>query len=337
MDLTDIGTIKKLLRDNNLPALKKFGQNFLVDKTILEKIIESAQLKKDDIVLEIGPGLGVLTKELARQSKQVIAIEKDERIIGLLKQNLVNFNNVEIIEGDVLDNFEEVSSKSQAHQRDQSEASSQNPFEHPSRDPSEYSSRDPSEYSSRDPFSPRRTGLAGASEASLQNQRTGLVSVEQYKIVANLPYNIALFVIRKFIEAKNPPQEMILMLQKEVAEKLCSKKGSLPKIAVEFYAKTEFLFKVPKTAFHPQPKVDGAVIKIKNIQENLPNVDEKLFFKILKTGFSYPRKTILNNLSKIKEKQDAKIWLKNSGIESKKRPENLTLSDWVKLCNGFQK
>ncbi|MBU4023196.1 ribosomal RNA small subunit methyltransferase A [Patescibacteria group bacterium] len=291
ISLTDIDTIKKLLKDNDLPALKKFGQNFLVDKSILEKIIESAQLKKDALVLEIGPGLGVLTKELAKQCEQVIAIEKDKRIIGLLKQNLMGFNNVEIIEGDILkfsiSNFQ-----------------FSNNFQFP----------------------------------ISKNQRGRASSVAgNYKIVANLPYNIALPVIRKFIETENPPEEMILMLQKEVAEKLCSEKGSLPKIAVEFYAKTEFLFKVPKIAFYPEPKVDGAVIKIKNIQENLPVVDEKLFFKILKIGFSYPRKTILNNLSKIKEKQDTEIWLDKAGVDSKKRPENLTLFDWVKLCNGFQK
>jgi len=285
MDLTDNQTIKQLLKNNNLPALKKFGQNFLIDKTILEKIIESAQLKKDDIVLEIGPGLGVLTKELAKNCQKVIAVEKDKRIINILKQNLCDFDNVEIIEADILgDSFEDAGLEARPHERGPS----------------------------------------------------SLITGE-YKIVSNLPYNIALPIIRKFIEAESSPKEMILMLQKEVAEKLCSKKGSLPKIAVEFYAKTELLFKVPKIAFYPQPKVDGAIIKITKIQQDLPNVDEKLFFKILKIGFSYPRKTILNNLSKLKEKKDAEIWLKKSCIESTKRPENLLLSDWVKLCNGFQK
>ena len=285
MDLTDNQTIKQLLKNNNLPALKKFGQNFLIDKTILEKIIESDQLKKDDIVLEIGPGLGVLTKELAKNCQKVIAVEKDKRIISTLKQNLCDFDNVEIIEADILGNsFEDTGLETRSNQRGPSSL------------------------------------IAG-----------------KYKIASNLPYNIALPIIRKFIEAENPPKEMILMLQKEVAEKLCSKKGSLPKIAVEFYAKTELLFKVPKTAFYPEPKVDGAVIKITKIQQDLPNVDEKLFFKILKIGFSYPRKTILNNLSKLKEKKDAEIWLKKSCIEPTKRPENLLLFDWVKLCNGFQK
>jgi len=294
MDLTNKETIKKLLKDNLLPALKKFGQNFLIDKSILEKIIESAQLKKDDIVLEIGPGLGVLTKELAKKCEKVIAIEKDKRIIDLLKQNLQSFNNIEIIEADVLDIFEDADFEAHDHQRER--------------------------------FS-----------LSFSSKKTGLVGVKRYKIVSNLPYNIALPIIRKFIEAENPPQKMILMLQKEVAEKLCSEKGSLPKIAIEFYAKTHFLFNVPKAAFYPQPKVDGAIIKITKIQQNLPKVNKKLFFKILKIGFSYPRKTILNNLSKLKGKKDAGIWLKKSCIEPKKRPENLTLTDWVKLCNGFQK
>ncbi|MBU3918377.1 hypothetical protein KKC63_00490, partial [Patescibacteria group bacterium] len=213
ISLTDIDTIKKLLKDNDLPALKKFGQNFLVDKSILEKIIESAQLKKDALVLEIGPGLGVLTKELAKQCEQVIAIEKDKRIIGLLKQNLMGFNNVEIIEADAL-KFDWCRCQTSTLCRCLTSTA-------------------------RD----TRTSLEDSSFETRPHQRgRASLMTGNYKIVANLPYNIALPVIRKFIEAKNPPEEMILMLQKEVAEKLCSEKGSLPKIAVEFYAKTEFLF-----------------------------------------------------------------------------------------------
>jgi len=245
-----------------MKPLKKLGQNFLIDKTIINKIVKNACLTKQDIVLEIGPGLGALTKELVKHSKKVIAIEKDKRLIPFLKK----LNNAEIMENDVLK------------------------YEIPD---------------------------------------------FKYKIVANLPYNIGLKIIRKFIEANNPPLEMIVMVQKEVAQKICSSKSSLPKIAVSFFAEAEILFFVPKTCFYPQPKVDGAVMKIKNIQKNTPDVNQELFFKILRKGFSFPRKTILNNLKQFKT--DTLKWLKKAGISPLKRPEDLKLEDWVKLCNGFEK
>jgi len=274
MDLTKEKTIKSLFRKRNFRPLKKLGQNFLIDKNILDKIILASRLTNKDIVLEIGPGIGTLTQALALKAKKVIAIEKDKKLALILKQTLLKYQNVEIIWDDIL-------------------------------------------------------------KASFINDK--LPMINNCKVVANLPYNIALAVIRKFIEEKNPPETMILMLQKEVAEKICSQKSSLPKIAIEFYAKPKILFYVPKDCFWPQPKVDGAVIKITDIQKNVPKVNKDLFFKILKAGFASPRKTILNNLSKsLKlDKEKTTQWLKNSSISPQKRPENLTLKDWLNLANSF--
>ncbi|MEA3453206.1 MAG: 16S rRNA (adenine(1518)-N(6)/adenine(1519)-N(6))-dimethyltransferase RsmA [Patescibacteria group bacterium] len=164
-----------------------------------------------------------------------------------------------------------------------------------------------------------------------------LLTINNYKIVANLPYNIALPIIRKFVEGENPPQEMILMIQKEVAQKICSEKSSLPKIAIEFYAKSELLFFVPKESFLPIPKVDGAVVRISDIQKNIPKVNQDLFFKILKAGFTHPRKTILNNLSvKLNIGKDkCKEWLNQCSIPLQNRPENLDLKDWLRLTYNF--
>ncbi len=259
---------KEYLKKHNIRASKKLGQNFLIDKNILDKIIQSSHLTKNDIVLEIGAGIGTLTRELAETAKKVIAIEKDKRLVELLKISLAKFKNLEILQGDIMK------------------------------------------------FLPPPE--------------------KNYKIVANLPYNIALPIIRKFIEEKNSPQEMILMLQKEVAQKICSGKSSLPKIAIELYAKSEILFFVPKESFWPMPKVDGAVIKITDIQKNVPKVDKDLFFKILKAGFAHPRKTILNNLSKKLdiEKEKVNSWLENSKINPKKRAEDLTLKNWLTLVQN---
>jgi len=270
MNSTSEQTVKALLKKYNIRPSKGLGQNFLIDESVLHKIIKAAKLTKKDVVLEVGPGLGILTQELAKNVKRVIAIEKDKNLVPILKQNLSRYQNIKILQGDILINYH-------------------------------------------------------------------LSMINDYKVVANLPYNIALPVIRKFLEEKNPPQMMILMIQKEVAEKICAKKSSLPKIAVEFYAKPEILFYVPKDSFLPKPKVDGAVIKITNIQKNIPKINEDLFFKILKAGFAHPRKTILNNLSKKLdiEKQKANSWLKKSNIDPQKRPEDLNLKNWLNLTYNF--
>jgi 16S rRNA (adenine1518-N6/adenine1519-N6)-dimethyltransferase len=274
MELTSKKEIKKLLLSQGIAPLKRLGQNFLIDKVVLSKIIKAAELKKDDMILEIGPGIGTLTQELAKIVKLVVAVEKDRRLIGILKKNLEDFKNVEIIEINIL--------------------------------------------------------KFRVSDFGIQ--------AYNYKVVANLPYNIAMPVIRKFLEEENPPIMMVLMIQKEVAQKICAKKSSLPKIAVEFYGKPRILFYVSKESFWPSPKVDGAVIKITDIQKNIPKIDKDLFFKILKAGFSYPRKTILNNLSKkLKlKKENVSLWLKTSGIDPQKRPEDLNLNDWLSLVWNFK-
>ncbi len=275
MNLSDKETVKEILKEKSFRPSKKFGQNFLIDEKTTDKIIEFSQITKEDIVIEIGPGLGVLTSKLAQFSKKLIAVEKDKKLVKILKSRFANNSKVKFLEKDIL-------------------------------------------------------------KLSINSLLDGL-TIKRYKVVANLPYNIALPVIRKFIEAEQPPEEMVLMLQKEVGQKICSKKSSLPKIAIEFYSQATLLFNVPKELFWPQPKVDGAVIKISHIQKNIPDVNKELFFKILKAGFSSPRKTILNNLSRQLdiEKEKLRKILLNCNIPPKKRGHELDFDSWVRLSNSF--
>lgn len=299
MNTTFEQTTKEFLEKYNIRASKKLGQNFLIDKHILDKIIQASELTKSNVIVEIGPGIGTLTEELAKVVSKVIAIEKDSKLSKILKKKMLQYQNVEIIEDDIMS----------------------------------------WPVSPTLPAGGGKRGLRGAKEGERRELKESERRVEwsNYNIVANLPYNIALPIIRKFVEHKNPPKKMILMLQKEVAQKICDKKSSLPKIAIELYAKSEILFFVPKESFFPMPKVDGAVIKISDIQKNVPNIDKALFFKILKAGFAHPRKTILNNLSKKLdiEKQEAKKWLEKCDISPQYRPENLNLKNWIKLVNSF--
>jgi len=266
------------LKEHKIRPFKGWGQNFLIDESVLSKIIKAAELKKSDAVLEIGPGSGVLTRELAERVKNMIAVEKDRKMVEILKENLKSFKNVKIIHNDILkiENWK-----------------------------------------------------------FIENCK---LKIGNYKIVANLPYYIASPVIRKFLESDNPPQEMVLMVQKEVAQRICAKppKMNLLAVSVQFYADPEIISYISKASFWPRPKVDAAIIKITPANVYRKQINPELFFKIIKAGFSHPRKQILNNLSKGLglNKKTALARLKKSDIDPRKRPEALAISDWIKICRA---
>ena len=222
--------------EHKIKPNKLLGQNFLTDKSVLKKIIETADLSPTDTVLEIGPGTGILTKELAQVVKRVIAVEKDPKMVKILQQELAGLDNVKIIEGDIR-NFE---------------------------------------------------------FANLQISK-------DYKVVANIPYYLTATIIRKFLEIERPPEFMVLMLQKEVAERICSKPGkmSLLAVSVQFYADAKIVSGVSKNCFWPAPKIDSAIIKIIPFDsaQGRPQISPDLFFKIVKACFSGKRKQIHNTLT----------------------------------------
>ncbi len=298
MELYSKISIKNLLKKYQIHLSKKLGQNFLVDKKILEKIIITADLKPKDIILEIGSGIGNLTMELAKKVKRVIAVEKDAKMCEILKETLKDFKNIEIINKDIL--------------------------------------------------------------KVLNSQ----FSVINYKVIANLPYYIVSPVIRKLLEKKNPPQVMILMVQKEVAQRICAKppKMSILSTSVQFYAKPEIITYVSRKSFFPQPKVDSAIIKItpstkvsdRTLLWKGETIDKDLFFNIVKAGFKYPRKQLINNLSrldliflkkpglknrKLKDlkisRKKIKIWLLKNKIQPTQRAETLSIKDWINLTKTY--
>jgi len=263
--------ISKLLKKYNLKPSKRLGQNFLIDKSVLKKIIEAADLTREDIVLEIGPGLGILTLELTKKVKKVIAIEKDRILCQVLRDILraEKINNVEVINNDVLKMTND------------------------------------------------------------QFPMTNQIPNTNYKIVANLPYYITSPVIRKFLETKNPPRLMVLMLQKEVAQRICAAppRMNLLAVAVQFYSDSQIISYVSKKSFYPQPRVDSAIIKI------IPRKSALLsalfcdkFFELVKMGFSSKRKMLKNNLPEID--------FEKLGLNSKIRAENLSISEWLKVFHS---
>jgi 16S rRNA (adenine1518-N6/adenine1519-N6)-dimethyltransferase len=161
---------------------------------------------------------------------------------------------------------------------------------------------------------------------------------QNYKVVANLPYYITSKIIRLFLETKYPPAEMILMVQKEVGERIVAQdaKESILSISVKFYAKPEILFEVEKENFDPIPEVDSAVIRIKR-KKNPPKADASDFFTLVKAGFSAKRKMLVNNLSSVFHlpKENVSETLKKAGLEPTVRAEKLEVEDWIKLYQIF--
>lgn len=285
MDLTSLKTIKELLLKYDARPLKLMGQNFLIDEITLKKIIETAKITQQDIILEVGPGIGTLSKELAKKAKRVILVEKDRKMVEILKETLKDYNNIEIIHNDILkiSNFK---------------------------------------------FSRLNRGFSTESG-----------QISNYKVVANIPYYLTSPLIRIFLENQNKPSEIILMVQKEVAQRICSSppEMSLLAVAVQFYAKTEIMSYISKKCFWPAPKVDSAIIKISNIKNKKSKIFVKNFFKIVRAGFSQPRKQLANNLSKSlgKDKNQINLWLLKNNIKPEQRAETLSVQDWTNLTNNY--
>ena len=283
MDFISKQKIKNLLKVRQIYPSKRLGQNFLIDKLAIKKFLKAVNLKSGDIVLEIGPGIGNLTGELAKKVRKVIAIEKDPKMINILKDTTKEFKNIKIIQGDIL-----------------------------------------------------KTNL-----------KSKILNLKSYKVVANLPYYITAPAIRKFLESENHPEEMVLIIQKEVAQRICAKPPNMNLLAVsvQFYAKPEIICYVSKKSFWPQPKVDAAIIKItphKTVPHQCLRYGTGLheqFFEIVRSGFSQPRKQIVNNLTKMLKfnKEQVNLWLLENNIQPQQRAETLNIKDWLNLAKTLNK
>lgn len=286
--MISIKIVKNLLKKYKVSPSKKFGQNFLIDRSVLRKIITIANLQSKDVILEIGPGTGILTQGLAKGVKEVIAIEKDPKMVQILQETTKNLKNVKIVQGDILK----------------------------------------------------------------LNTKNYKLKTKNYKLVANLPYYIVSPVIRKFLENKYPPKLMILMTQKEVAQRIIAKPPNMNLLAVsvQFYAKPEIVSYISKKSFWPQPKVDSAILRITPERSQQRPGLCNLFFKIVRAGFSQPRKQLINNLTRLNfssknlsgpvkipetDRQKIENWLLKNKIRPSQRAETLSVQEWLKLTKTF--
>lgn len=277
---------------------KYLGQNFLINNSIIERIVSAAEIKKTDNILEVGPGKGALTFKLAEKAKRVVAVEKDERLYSFMLSEAQNpkhkiqnkfkikNSNLKIINADILN----------------------------------------------------------LGEDELRKEFNG----KPYKIVANLPYQITSFFLRKFLESDYAPAEMLIMVQKEVGERVVAKparlhhraspkrfatargsggqgKMSLLSVSVQFFAAPEILFHVGRGNFSPAPKVDSVVLRLKDIRQDKYGIKPEKFFALVKKGFRFKRKLLKNNLDLPTD------FFKKAGFRDDVRAEQLSIEDWVRF------
>jgi 16S rRNA (adenine1518-N6/adenine1519-N6)-dimethyltransferase len=301
--------IKPLLRQFNLRPKKSLGQNFLIDEQALSNIVRAAEITADDVVLEIGPGLGSLTRHLADAARHVIAVEIDRALIPPLRSVLSARSNVSIVEGDILE---------------------LNPTELLS-DVSLRGGRRPTKQSPavEDEI---------ASPPSASHGRLARTPAENYKVVANIPYYITSAIIRHLLEADIKPRSIVLTIQLEVAQRLIAQPDdmNLLAVSVQFYGVPRIVQRIPAGAFYPAPDVDSAVVRIDLPDQPRVSVkDVDTFFKVAKAGFGQKRKQLHNSLAAglpIKHEQIMQA-LNEVGIDPKRRAETLTLEEWGRLSD----
>ena len=251
-----------------MKAKKSFGQNWLRDNYVLDKIVESAQIDSSDSVLEVGPGLGTLTQKLIEMDCNVIAVEADKDLIPNLQRIFQNQPNFKLINQDILKfDFNEIP--------------------------------------------------------------------KGYKVVANIPYYLTSNLIRNLLESKNAPSMMVLLVQKEVAERILARPGQMSVLtfSVQYYAKPEYIMDVKKELFEPIPKVDSAVIRLHLHQEPLFEADHQKLFRLVKAGFGEKRKMLRNSISGglgITSSDTEKL-LEKAEIKPTARAQELSMNDWHRL------
>lgn len=268
--------IGERLRQAGIKPNKTLGQNFLINPGIYQKILAALQIMPGDTIVEVGPGLGMLTHHLARAGGGIIGIEKDRVLAEYLKKEFPVNSRVEIINKDILK------------------------------------------------FNPENYKLAAG----------------KYKLAGNIPYYLTSRLLRTVLTDWPRPERIVLMLQKEVAQRICAKPPdmSLLAVSVQFYSKPEIVARVSKGSFYPMPKVDSAIIRLTpHPDHGLSSMDHGQFFRVVKAGFAGKRKQLANNLASAFRipKAEMEKTLLAAGIAPTRRAETITIKEWQTITNAL--
>jgi len=278
--LSSPSVVKEIIKKHGFRFSKSLGQNFLINEEIVDGILDGADITEDDIVIEIGPGIGVMTQELAERAKKVIAIEIDHALLPILDETLEDYPNVTVVSGDVL-----------------------------------------------------KVDLKKLIEEECMGQKP--------KVVANLPYYVTTPIIMRFLEEGIPVSDIVVMIQKEVADRITADPGNKTygaiSVAVQYFSDPSIVLRVPRSVFIPQPNVDSSVIRLKIRETPAVEVDDRgMFFRTVRAAFGKRRKTLLNALSTgnlgVGKEQVGKALL-DCDIDPKRRGETLSIDEFATLSN----
>ena len=274
---------KEVVNKHNFKFSKSLGQNFLIDDNVIDRILEGARLSETDRIIEVGPGIGTLTREMGKVAENVVAIEIDKTLIPILKETLADLDNVEVVNEDIL-------------------------------------------------------------KVDVQGLINEKLNGGPVKLVANLPYYITTPIVMKFLEEDIPVTDIVVMVQKEVADRMnaqpSTKDYGALSVAVQYYCDTEIVAKAPRHMFVPQPNVDSIVIGLHVRDEKKYVVDnEEIFFKTVKASFGQRRKTLLNSLGGLGflSKDQIREALQAANIDEKRRGETLSIDEFANLSNEINK
>ena len=279
-DLSDERTVRAVLSRHGFSFSKALGQNFLIDPTVCPEMARAATREGADCVLEIGPGIGVLTASLCEQAKQVVAVELDRRLFPVLRETLADYDNVELVEGDAM--------QLDLH--------------------------------------------------ALLRERFG--EGARIAVCANLPYYITSPLLMRLLECRLPIEKLVVMVQKEAAERLCAEVGSREAgavtVAVRYYAEAHTRFTVGREAFLPAPKVDSAVIELCVREKPAVELrDEAYFFKMVRAAFAKRRKTAVNGIAAGLNLPKAAVAeaIADTGLPADVRAEKIPMEKLADLAN----
>ena len=266
---------QRILRKHNIRPTRSMGQNFLTDPSVVATIADTAAIGPDELVIEIGPGMGILTREVLSRGATVVGVELDRDLATFLREDLADVRSFSLVEKDA-----------------------------------------------------RHVEIGE------------ITGGRAYQVVANLPYSAATVIIRRFMESSSPPGRMTVMVQKEVAERMTAKPGemSLLGLATDLYAKAEVVLIVPPDVFLPPPKVESAVVDLL-VREELrgTEVTRNRMFELATMAFQRKRKTVSNGLSMglARPKADLDDLLESLRIDPKRRPQTLSVDEWLAIAEAI--
>jgi len=283
LDMHRPSILRQVLGQHGFTLKKQLGQNFLIDKHILDRIVEAAELSAEDGVFEVGPGAGVVTQRLAARAKTVVAVEKDRGLASVLEVVLRPFENTEVVFEDVL-------------------------------------------------------------KVDLPQLWKKFADCRRVSVVANLPYYVTTPILFQLLESHVPLHHIVVMVQKEVADRLAASPGGKDygalTVAVQYYAEVDRVVRVPPGAFTPPPNVESTVIRLR-MRSNPPvNVaDSAALFRVVRTAFAMRRKTLLNNLTHGFgiTKAACVALLEDAGIEPSRRGETLSLAEFAEITKVWSR